>query len=68
MLHTIVVGHPAKGRGQMPMLMIKCPNTGQAVPTGIETDAANFAILSDVPTQTKCGAALPGEEDVTASL
>ena len=38
----------------MPMLMIKCPNTGQAVPTGIETDAANFAILSDVPTQTKC--------------
>jgi hypothetical protein len=37
--HTIVVGHPAKGRGKMPILMIRCPNTGQAVPTGIETDA-----------------------------
>jgi hypothetical protein len=38
----------------MPILMIKCPNTGQAVPTGIETDADSFAILSDTPSQTKC--------------
>ena len=38
----------------MDVLMITCPNTGRAVPPGIETDALSFASLPDVPTQTKC--------------
>jgi hypothetical protein len=38
----------------MGVVMITCPNTGRAVPTGIETDALSFASLPDVPTQTKC--------------
>jgi len=36
----------------MDVLMITCPNTGRAVPPGIETDALSFASLPDVPTQT----------------
>jgi hypothetical protein len=38
----------------MGVVTITCPNTGRAVPTGIETDALSFASLPDVPTQTKC--------------
>jgi hypothetical protein len=38
----------------MGVVMITCPNTGRAAPTGIETDALSFASLPDVPTQTKC--------------
>jgi hypothetical protein len=38
----------------MGVVMITCPNTGRAVPTGIETDAESFASLSDTLTQSKC--------------
>ena len=38
----------------MGVMMITCPNTGRAVPTGIETDGLSFAAIPDVPIQTKC--------------
>jgi hypothetical protein len=34
--------------------MIRCPQTGQAVSTQIETDAATFGLLPQVETKTHC--------------
>ena len=32
----------------MGVVMIKCPNTGKDISTGIETDASSFAHVGDV--------------------
>jgi len=38
----------------MGLVMIRCPRTGRAVPTGIETDARSFAALPDKPVKSRC--------------
>ncbi len=38
----------------MASLMIKCPQTGASVFTGIETDQASLDKTPDVPTHTRC--------------
>jgi hypothetical protein len=38
----------------MSMLMIRCPRTGQDIPTGIETDADSFKQIPDVLVYTLC--------------
>jgi hypothetical protein len=38
----------------MGMVMIRCPNTGKEVATGIETDAASFAHVRDVLVRSPC--------------
>jgi hypothetical protein len=38
----------------MGVLLIKCPQTGKAVPTGIEVDPKSFANLPDVLSYLKC--------------
>ena len=38
----------------MSMVMIRCPNTGAEVPTGLETDASSFASLPEIATQMTC--------------
>ena len=38
----------------MGALMITCPNTGQAISTGIETDEYTLKQIEDVPTRTRC--------------
>jgi hypothetical protein len=35
-------------------LMIMCPNTGQPISTGIETDDYSLRQIDDVPTRTRC--------------
>ena len=35
-------------------LMITCPNTGQPISTGIETDVYSLKQIADVPTHTRC--------------
>ena len=35
-------------------LMIRCPNTGQAISTGIETDEYSLTQIADVPARTRC--------------
>jgi hypothetical protein len=35
-------------------LMIRCPNTGQPISTGIETDEYSLNQIADVPTRTRC--------------
>jgi hypothetical protein len=40
----------------MGRVTITCPNTGQEISTGIETDAATFENLPDVLTRTRCPA------------
>jgi hypothetical protein len=35
-------------------LMIACPNTGQAISTGIETDEFSLRQIADVPSRTPC--------------
>jgi hypothetical protein len=35
-------------------LMIMCPNTGQPISTGIETDEYSLKQIADVPTRTRC--------------
>ena len=35
-------------------VMIKCPATGRAVDTGIETDDASFGLLPDVLSRSRC--------------
>jgi hypothetical protein len=38
----------------MGALMIMCPNTGQSISTGIETDEYSLKQIDDVPTRTRC--------------
>jgi hypothetical protein len=38
----------------MSMLMIRCPRTGQVVPTGIETDPHSLRELPDILVYTTC--------------
>jgi hypothetical protein len=38
----------------MGVVMIKCPNTGKDVSTGIETDATSFAHVGDVLAHSRC--------------
>jgi hypothetical protein len=38
----------------MGALMITCPNTGQAISTGIETDEYSLKQIDDVPARTRC--------------
>ena len=38
----------------MASLMIACPNTGQAISTGIETDEYSLRQIADVPSRTRC--------------
>jgi hypothetical protein len=38
----------------MGMVMITCPTTGRAIPTGIEADQHSFRNLPDSLSQTKC--------------
>jgi predicted RNA-binding Zn-ribbon protein involved in translation (DUF1610 family) len=40
----------------MGMVMIKCPSTGQAVPTGIEIEEATFTDLPNVGSGMACPA------------
>jgi hypothetical protein len=40
----------------MSLILIKCPETGRAVSTGIEIDRVTFNALPDVSTETKCSA------------
>ena len=40
----------------MAMIVIKCPNTGRAVATGVETDPHSFDILPDVGAALACPA------------
>jgi hypothetical protein len=35
-------------------LMIMCPNTGQPISTGIETDEYSLKQIQDVPSRTHC--------------
>ena len=35
-------------------LMIRCPNTGQPISTGIETDEYSLKQIEDVPASTRC--------------
>lgn len=35
-------------------LMIRCPNTGQPISTGIETDKYSLQQIADVPARTRC--------------
>ena len=36
------------------MLVMRCPRTGQEVPTGIETDPDSFRLIPDVMIYTAC--------------
>ena len=38
----------------MGALMITCPNTGQPISTGIETDEYSLLQIADVPARTRC--------------
>jgi len=38
----------------MNVLMIRCPNTGRSVSTGIETDEHSFSRIPDVLAHTRC--------------
>jgi hypothetical protein len=38
----------------MGAVMIKCPNTGRDISTGIETDATSFAHVGDVLAHSRC--------------
>jgi hypothetical protein len=38
----------------MSALMIRCPQTGQSIFTGIETDQTSLNVAPDVPTHTRC--------------
>jgi endogenous inhibitor of DNA gyrase (YacG/DUF329 family) len=38
----------------MGVVMITCPTTGRAVPTGIETDQQSFDALPDTLSRSKC--------------
>jgi hypothetical protein len=38
----------------MGVVMIKCPNTGRDISTGIETDVASFAHVGDVLARSRC--------------
>jgi hypothetical protein len=38
----------------MRKIMIKCPNTGEFISTGIETDLQNFRALPDVLAHSRC--------------
>ncbi|MGI8724041.1 MAG: hypothetical protein ACR2J1_01455 [Methyloceanibacter sp.] len=38
----------------MSMLVMRCPRTGQEVPTGIETDPDSFRVIPDVMVYTTC--------------
>jgi hypothetical protein len=38
----------------MGVLMIRCPNTGRDISTGIETDAASFSQVGDVLAHSRC--------------
>ena len=38
----------------MGVVMIKCPNTGKDISTGIETDASSFAHVGDVLAHSPC--------------
>ena len=40
----------------MSILMIRCPNTGQEISTGMETDARSFRQLPNVLTHSRCPA------------
>ena len=39
---------------QVSVVMVKCPNTGRALSTGIATDAATFERLPDIRSQITC--------------
>src|SRR2546430_2287795 len=39
---------------QLSVLMIRCPNTGRLISTGIETDEHSFGRIPDVLAHTRC--------------
>lgn len=41
---------------QVSVLMVRCPNTGRELSTGIEMDAATFDQLPDIRSHLKCPA------------
>jgi hypothetical protein len=48
---------PALGREQengLSVIMVKCPNTGRELSTGIDTDRAGFERLPDLLTYSLC--------------
>jgi len=38
----------------MSLVMIRCPQTGQPIYTGIETDPESFQCVDDVQTHSRC--------------
>ena len=44
----------AQGKGNMGMVMVKCPQTGHAIPTGIQTDRENFGRRAVFFSRTRC--------------
>jgi hypothetical protein len=46
--------HPRLRQGRMSVLMIRCPATGQAISTGIETDQNNLNKIPNVLARTRC--------------
>jgi hypothetical protein len=42
------------GEVHVASLMIRCPNTGQPISTGIETDEYSLQQIADVPARTRC--------------
>lgn len=51
-----VMGAQAAGteEGLLHTLMIRCPQTGQSISTGFETDENSFSQTPDVLTHTRC--------------
>ena len=45
---------PNLGEAEMGMVMIKCPQTGRAIPTGIETDRERFQRCAVFFSRTRC--------------
>jgi hypothetical protein len=47
---------PSAGARGMSLILIKCPETGRAVSTGIEIDRESFRNLPNIGAKTRCPA------------
>jgi hypothetical protein len=45
---------PIFGEGDMGMVMVRCPQTGHAIPTGIKTDRESFSRSAVFFSRTRC--------------
>jgi hypothetical protein len=46
--------NPISREGDMGMVMVKCPQTGHAIPTGIKTDRESFGRSAVFFSRTRC--------------